>query len=435
MIRFLQIFLLVFTLNIEANLNLSSPQLKISENNLRLIEFRISGRRINQDEINFSQYRSDEILSSEVIEYSLLKNFDNYQTLVVALSNNFEKDYFDFRIKIAKDIEKDIFIFLPARKKLQINDNKKVSKTSQNIPIFKPKIINKNLNTKPEKNNQIKPLEKKRLTKIKAEEVTTIWSAAREIQKETKASIYQIMWALYLGNENAFIDNNINLVRSDVDLIIPSNSSFTKISHKNAKDLILTMNSSFKKGFKDASKSLLVLTAPQQLKERIPPLEKIEEPKTLNLSKDIAINPEDYVNANTKIVNFNTSEPINKIVNLEKNNTPLSRSFGILDLIFVAIISIISGLIIAGIYIRINSNRIKKLEYDFEEASRAPNEISDLPADLSIENNRDEQQFDLAFAYFEMGDFVNSKRLLNKIISEGIDSEIKKKATELLNKI
>ena len=177
MIRFLQIFLLVFTLNIEANLNLSSPQLKISENNLRLIEFRISGRRINQDEINFSQYRSDEILSSEVIEYSLLKNFDNYQTLVVALSNNFEKDYFDFRIKIAKDIEKDIFIFLPARKKLQINDNKKVSKTSQNTPIFKPKIINKNLNTKPEKNNQIKPLEKKRLTKIKAEEVKTIVSS------------------------------------------------------------------------------------------------------------------------------------------------------------------------------------------------------------------------------------------------------------------
>ena len=70
------------------------------------------------------------------------------------------------------------------------------------------------------------------------------------------------------------------------------------------------------------------------------------------------------MNANTKIVNFNTSEPINKIVNLEKNNTPLSRSFGILDLIFVAIISIISGLIIAGIYIRINSNRIKKVEYE-----------------------------------------------------------------------
>ena len=46
------------------------------------------------------------------------------------------------------------------------------------------------------------------------------------------ASIYQIMWSIYLGNKDAFIDGNINLVRNDKDLIIPSYSSISETSHR-----------------------------------------------------------------------------------------------------------------------------------------------------------------------------------------------------------
>ena len=50
-----------------------------------------------------------------------------------------------------------------------------------------------------------------------------MWSIASNIQKESSdISIYQIMWSIYLGNKDAFIDGNINLVRNDRDLMIPS---------------------------------------------------------------------------------------------------------------------------------------------------------------------------------------------------------------------
>ena len=87
---------------------------------------------------------------------------------------------------------------------------------------------------------------------------------ASNIKKErTDTSIYQIMWSIYLGNKDAFIDGNINLVRKDKDLIIPSYATMKTTSQSDAKESILAMNASFSSNFVPAVKSLLTLTAPQ----------------------------------------------------------------------------------------------------------------------------------------------------------------------------
>ena len=87
---------------------------------------------------------------------------------------------------------------------------------------------------------------------------------AKEIKgSNDDVSIYQIMWSLYLGNKDAFINENINLVRQDIDILVPKMTDIKDVSYQIAKDSIIAMNESFSNGFSNAAKSLLVLTAPQ----------------------------------------------------------------------------------------------------------------------------------------------------------------------------
>ena len=68
-------------------------------------------------------------------------------------------------------------------------------------------------------------------------------------------SIYQVMWSIYLGNKEAFINDNINLIRQDIDIIVPAINEIESISYQLAKDSILNMNKSFAEGFSSSSKS------------------------------------------------------------------------------------------------------------------------------------------------------------------------------------
>ena len=55
-------------------------------------------------------------------------------------------------------------------------------------------------------------------------------------------SIYQVMWSIYLGNRKAFLNDNINLIRADLDITIPSLNDIESISFQIAKESILDMN-------------------------------------------------------------------------------------------------------------------------------------------------------------------------------------------------
>ena len=278
---------------------------------------------------------------------------------------------------------------------------------------------------------------------IKADDITTMWSIASNIKKETTdTSIYQIMWSIYLGNKDAFIDGNINLVRKDKDLIIPSYVTMKMTSQNEAKESILAMNASFSSNFVPTVKSLLTLTAPKIIKQdklEIPKVnEQKEDNKLININDDQVSDPKKFIENNTKQFEVAVeNKTLDKLIEIENDqeNIQDDSGFGVMDLLFVAIVSVLSGVLIALIYIQLNSTKKKTISYDFDEAVDSSSSIDGLPKGLSIKNNYDEQQLDLAITYFEMQDYSNCKIIIDDILKITEDSNIKESAMSLLDKI
>ena len=428
--RFLLTF--IFSINIIGDTLLSSPSLKLNSNDQRVVTFRIQGSSIKDDDIFLKEYKSDELLKQDDISYTLLEDFSSYQTFSIVLENSYNEDYFSFKLVIKDEIAKDIFIFLPSKIK---NEPKK----SQPTKIYQP--VRLPIKDKFEEVIEMSP-PKEMSNLIKADDITTMWSMASSIKKETSdTSIYQIMWSIYLGNKNAFIDGNINLVRKDMDLVIPSFATMKMTSQADAKESILAMNSSFSSNFEPAVKSLLTLTAPKIIKqEKIETVAKDiekEDKNIINFNDDQVSDPKKFIESNTKQFEMAVeSKALDKLIEVTEEQEDKSGSgFGVSDLLFVAVVSVLSGVLIALIYIQLNPAKKKSISYDFDEATDSLSSVDGLPKGLSIKNNHDEQQLDLAITYFEMQDYRNSKTILDDIIKITEDKNIKSSAESLLAKI
>ena len=421
----------LISLNLFADIRLSSPQIKLNSQDQRVIEIKIQDANLKDGDIFLNQYKSNDAINEADVSYTLIENFDSYQTFTIVLSEEYLEDYFSFKLIINDKFEKDIFIFLPS----------KIRNYASNQPIPKSVAREVQKNISP---IEIKPVEKT-ISKeipivIKADEITTMWSMAEKVKlTSSDLSIYQIMWAIYLGNKNAFIEDNINLIRNDIDISIPDQSDIQNISYEFAKDSILEMNDAFASGFSSASRSLLVLTAPtvsQNIKEEIenPAIEENED-----LSLDATMSPKDFVEKNTKDIKVGIeSEVVDEFFDkvAESAEQPQKNKFEIIDLIFISLISLMSGILLALIYInlrKIKSSR-DSIDYDFEEAIE-DNSNNIMPSGLSVENNEDQQQLDLAIMYFEMDDKERAQNILDDIIDKTDNESIKEDALSLLNKI
>ena len=428
--RFLLTF--IFSINIIGDTLLSSPSLKLNSNDQRVVTFRIQGSSIKDDDIFLQEYKSDELLKQDDISYTLLEDFSSYQTFSIVLENSYNEDYFSFKLVIKDEIAKDIFIFLPSK-------IKNAPKKSQPTKIYQP--VRLPIKDKFEEVIEMSP-PKEMSNLIKADDITTMWSMASSIKKETSdTSIYQIMWSIYLGNKNAFIDGNINLVRKDMDLVIPSFATMKMTSQADAKESILAMNSSFSSNFEPAVKSLLTLTAPKIIKQEkieavAEDIEK-EDKNIINFNDDQVSDPKKFIESNTKQFEMAVeSKALDKLIEVTEEQEDKSGSgFGVSDLLFVAVVSVLSGVLIALIYIQLNPAKKKSISYDFDEATDSLSSVDGLPKGLSIKNNHDEQQLDLAITYFEMQDYRNSKTILDDIIKITEDNNIKSSAESLLAKI
>ena len=428
--RFLLTF--IFSINIIGDTLLSSPSLKLNSNDQRVVSFRIQGSSIKDDDIFLQEYKSDELLKQDDISYTLLEDFSSYQTFSIVLENSYNEGYFSFKLVIKDEIAKDIFIFLPSKIK---NAPKKPQPTKIYQPVRLP------IKDKFEEVIEMSP-PKETPNIIKADDISTMWSMASSIKKETSdTSIYQIMWSIYLGNKNAFIDGNINLVRKDMDLVIPSFATMKMTSQADAKESILAMNSSFSSNFEPAVKSLLTLTAPKIIKQEkieavAEDIEK-EDKNIINFNDDQVSDPKKFIESNTKQFEMAVeSKALDKLIEVTEEQEDKSGSgFGISDLLFVAVVSVLSGVLIALIYIQLNPAKKKSISYDFDEATDSLSSVDGLPKGLSIKNNHEEQQLDLAITYFEMQDYRNSKTILDDIIKITEDNNIKSSAESLLAKI
>ena len=426
------LFLVSFvSINLFADIKLASPQIKLNSQNQRVIEIKIENITVTDGDITLDQYKSNDPINKKDIIYTLIKNFDTYQSFTIVLSEEYQEDYFSFKLKIKKTFEKDIFIFLPS----------KMRNYSQNQPLTKNSAKDTRVDLKP---TAIKVPESNIRNEesniFKAKEITTMWSMAKKVKSTSSdLSIYQIMWSIYLGNKDAFINDNINLIRKDVDISIPSEYEMQKISDQSARDSIFKMNDTFLNGFSSATKTLLVLTAPSVIENTNNIIEKTINDKNKDLSLNAKFSPEDFIEKNTKeiqlgIENELVDEFLEKFEESEKQVQ--ENNFKVIDLVFISLISLISGILLALIYIYLKNIKASRntIDYDFEEAEE-DNSDNIMPDGLSVENNKDQQQYDLAVMYFEMDDKKSAQNILNNIIIDCDDELIKESALSLLKKI
>ena len=198
------------------------------------------------------------------------------------------------------------------------------------------------------------------------------------------------------------------------------------------------MNESYAQRLRSASKSLLVLTAPKIIEDvQENTIVEIKE-ETSQITFDENIDPKSVIEENTKQVNLGLeNESLDNLLDKNKSsNDPKRGNFEIFDLIFISLISLASGVFLALIFIQLRKIRdSKNIEYDFEEALDDDSVLSSLPSGLSIENDKDQQQFDLAVTYYEMNNMEDAKSILNKLIRNSQDEDIKSASSNLLDKI
>ena len=457
MLRYLFLLSLIFSLNAYSDVFLSSPKIKLNAQNQRVIEFRIENERINDGDITLNEYKTNNPIDESFIEYTLINDFGNYHTFTIVLDDKYLEDYFSFKILIKENFAKDIFIYLPSKVRSTFNNpepykpervssettfslSKNQNAVSKKLEEVEPDILieDKEENIVLNKTEQIEP-EIQQNDIFKSSEITTVWSMAEKIKGQNEnISIYQVMWSIYLGNRKAFLNDNINLIRADLDITIPSLNDIESISFQIAKESILDMNESYASRLQSATKSLLVLTAPNVIEDINDGKEvelKTEDQNQIDFENKT--DPEILIEQNTKQIRLEVeNEILDELTELKQTITEVDNKFQTFDLIFISLISLASGVLLALIFIQIRNMRTsKEIQYDFEEASDDKSSLTTLPSDLSIKNDIDQQQFDLAVTYYEMSDKENAVALLKNLIQTTKNSEIREASEDLLEKV
>ncbi len=449
-------FLLTLSFGIQADIALSSPKVNVNEQGQFLIRFSVnSDSAIRSKDFVLNEYQSEIPLEDNLIAFTLFEEEGDTDKFTIALGNDYPEDYFSFQLVIKDELKKNVFIFLPSRyKSFSRQSSYEAPKETLNTTIASSsadqlieeslsesiQLIEDDLVTIDSSSQDVNEQEEEVI--IKSSEITTIWSLASSMTAEVDADIYQVMWAIFLANEAAFIDGNINLVRADIDLVIPADSVLSNISSSFAKDSIQAMNSSTQRiGVSKNIKSILTLTAPKDdieivpttsevIEEIIEPI--IQEPKTEDLAN---LNPEDFIETNSKTIELGAeNEPLEK---LQEAASDESNAIGALDLLLVGLAALVVGFVIAIFYIQRNTKKpARTLEediYDFDNPADAGG-IEVLPSGLSVKNDLDIQQLDLAMTYIEMGNLDDAKAILEVLVNSTDNDNVKAEAELLLLK-
>ena len=383
MLRYFFLFSTLLSFNLIADIFLSSPKIKVNDQNQRIIEFRIEKEIIRDGDIVINEYKTKDPINETFIEYTLINNFGNFQTFSIVLANEYQEDYFSFNIAIKESFSKDIFIFLPSK----VRSSNVITNTQ--MPNKQTASIKANIKNDDNENIKESKSKNKTVEIFKSGDITTVWSMAEKIKGNNKnISIYQVMWSIYLGNRDAFIDDNINLIRKDIDILIPSFAEIEKISYQIARDSIFEMNNSFADRLKSASKSLLVLTAPKVIKDVIEKQDmnpNNENKKQIDFSD--SIDPKSLIEQNTKEIRLAVdNQMLDELTAVPGEVTQQNQDqFEIFDLIFISLISLASGILLALIFIQVRKMRSsEEINYDFDEAEDDGSSLSSLPPDLSL---------------------------------------------------
>jgi len=436
--------------SLHASTIIGSPIVEVNSEGLYLVQIKISStRNLNEDDISITNFKSDDELSDFKFEFRIFENLQDYKRLTLAIPNSYLEDYVSFRLNIKKELKKDIFIFLPQNNVVP----KAKSQVSFKLPAKKiygepqrydlEKILSEEIDyqdsaidnsndfslAKPSDENSD---DAEALKSIPSSEVETIWSVSKSVSQDYDASIYQIMWGFYLENPDAFIDEDINRVRGDIDLALPSQELVASTSEVNAKESIAFMDIKNKQIKVSAIKPTLKLTAPEEIYLNPSSNENSIDSSTLKLNPDIVntidnseLKASEIVSKNTSFIEIQSETDLSAISNISKN----TKGFDLRDLFWVGFLSLLLGFSIAYMLIR-SSKRPAFTRAAVEEDLQDENNT--FQTNLSISNDIETQELDLVRTYIEMDDWDSAEKILDKLIANSKNEAIISDARSLL---
>ena len=429
---------------------IGSPIVEINSEGLYLVQIKISSTsNLEEDDISITNFKSNDELSDFKFEFRIFENLQDYKRLTLAIPNNYLEDYISFRLNIKKELKKDIFIFLPQnnvapKAKSQVSFKlpaKKIYGEPQRYDLEKilseendyqdPEPDNSNTFSLAKPNND-NSNDAEDPESIPSSEVETIWSVSKSVSQNYDASIYQIMWGFYLENPGAFIDEDINRVRGDIDLALPSQELVASTSEVTAKESIAFMDIKNKQIQRSAIKPILKLTAPEETYLNFDSNEDSIGSSTLKLKPNpgkIIDNSElkasEIVSKNTSIIEIQSETDLSTTSNISKN----SKGFDLRDLFWVGVLSLLLGFVIAYMLIR-SSKRPAFTRAAVEEDLQDDNNT--FQTNLSISNDIETQELDLVRTYIEMDDWDSAEKILDKLIANSTNEAIILDARSLL---
>jgi len=444
------LFLALLSHSLYASTIIGSPIVEINSEGLYLVQIKISSTsNLEEDDISITNFKSNDELSDFKFEFRIFENLQDYKRLTLAIPNNYLEDYISFRLNIKKELKKDIFIFLPQnnvapKAKSQVSFKlpaKKIYGEPQRYDLEKilyeendyqdPEPDNSNAFSLAKPNND-NSNDAEDPESIPSSEVETIWSVSKSVSQNYDASIYQIMWGFYLENPGAFIDEDINRVRGDIDLALPSQELVASTSEVTAKESIAFMDIKNKQIQRSAIKPILKLTAPEETYLNFDSNEDSIGSSTLKLKPNpgkIIDNSElkasEIVSKNTSIIEIQSETDLATTSNISKN----SKGFDLRDLFWVGVLSLLLGFVIAYMLIR-SSKRPAFTRAAVEEDLQDDNNT--FQTNLSISNDIETQELDLVRTYIEMDDWDSAEKILDKLIANSTNEAIILDARSLL---
>lgn len=444
------LFLALFSHSLYASIVIGSPNVEINSEGLYLVQIKISSTtNLAEDDISITNFKSNDDLSDFNFEFKIFENLQDYKRLTLALPSTHQEDYISFRLDIKNELKKDIFIFLPQndlvpKAKSQVSfklPSKKIYGEPQRYDL--EKILSEESNyedPEPSESNAFslaKPAnditeEAEDPKSIPSDEVETIWSVSKSVSQNYDASIYQIMWGFYLENPNAFIDEDINRVRGDIDLALPSQELVASTSAISAKESIAFMDARNSQLKRSAIKPILKLTAPVEIFTDTEVMKDSINSSTsesqLDLVKEVdnsQLNASEIVEKNTSFIELKSQSDFSINTNTSKN----SQAFDLRDLFWVGVLSLLLGFAIAYMLIR-SSKRPTFTKAAVEEDLQDESNI--FQTNLSISNDIETQELDLVRTYIEMDDWESATKILDKLIANSTNDLIVSEAYSLL---
>ena len=393
------LFFITFSSILSSEITYISSKTFQDENAVQIVISINSSEEIDKSDISIFEYQTSSSIKDSLFNLSLSKeNISEYNLSFEKLKDT-DSPYALFTIEI-QDNRKDFFIFLSDDSYTSILQNETAEDSSPQIT---------------EAEETYSELV------ILADEITTVWSMAKSLNYDD-LSIYQVMWSIFENNRNAFIDDNINLIRNDMDILVPELQSIRDIDKSYARFSIREMidTNTFE------TQQMLTLVAPEPEAIIQEEIEVIQEEKIENFDiqnqERTTPDPQAIIESQTRIIEIERNEET-EILNEEINS-----GVNILQLLIVSLVSLAVGFLIAIFLIRRNLVNAKS-------ESKTDDALSSMPKGLSIKNDPFIQQFDLAITLYEMKDYEKAKTLLDEIIDKAKNQKLIQQAVDLRSKI